>query len=112
MYYVYVFDCFDMMVGDIEELLNGDFVCVYEVMVCFDWKNCVGDFCKKMDGVSFCKYIIIVLNVNSDDDFVEFVDMICFLVFYGCDIVVVDIYDFVNVFVMELNVDELCWVVM
>lgn len=106
-HHVHASDRFDTTAGDIEELLNGDLVRAYEVTVRPDWKNRVGDFRKKMDGASLRKYTIIASNVNSDDDLAEPADMIRFLAPYGRDIAVVDIHDFVNVFAMELNADEL-----
>ena len=106
-HHVHASDRFDMTAGDIEELLNGDLVRAYEVTVRPDWKNRVGDFRKKMDGANLHKYTIIASNVNIDHDLAEPADMIRFLAPYGRDIAVVDIYDFLNVFAMELNADEL-----
>lgn len=104
---VHASDRFDTTAGDIEELLNGDLVRAYEVTVRTDWKNRVGDFRKKMDGANLAKYTIIASNVNRDDDLAEPADMIRFLAPYGRDMAVVDIFDFVNVFAMKLNSDEL-----
>jgi len=106
-HHVHASDRFDTTAGDIEEVLNGDLVRAYEVTVRPDWKNRFGDFRKKMDGANLRKYTIIASNVNSDDDLAEPADMIRFLTPYGRDIAVVDIHDFVNVFAMELNADEL-----
>lgn len=106
-HHVHASDRFDTTAGDIEELLNGDLVRAYEVTVRPDWKNRVGDFRKKMDGVRLRKYTIIASNVNRDEDLAEPADMIRFLAPYGRDIAVVDIQDFVNVFAMELHADEL-----
>ncbi len=106
-HHVHASDRFDTTAGDIEEMFNGDLVRAYEVTVRPDWKNRVGDFRKKMDGANLRKYTIIASNVNRDDDLAEPADMIRFLAPYGRDIAVVDIYDFANVFAMELTADEL-----
>lgn len=106
-HHVHASDRFDATAGDIEELLNGDLVRAYEVTVRSDWKDRVGNFRKKMDGANLRKYTIIASYVNSDDDLAEPADVIRFLAPHGRDIAVVDIYEFVNVFAMELNADEL-----
>lgn len=106
-HHVHASDHFDATAGDIEELLNGDLVRAFEVTVRPDWKNRVGDFRKKMDSANLRKYTIVASNVNSDENLAEPADMIRFLAPYGRDIAVVDIHDFVNVFAMELNADEL-----
>ena len=106
-HHVHASDKFDTTAGDIEEFLAGDLVRAYEVTVRPDWKNRVGDFRKKMDGVNLRKYTIIASGVKRDDDLAEPADMIRFLKPYGRDIAVVDIHDFVDVFAMELSADEL-----
>ncbi|MGJ3628508.1 hypothetical protein AB5I41_19060 [Sphingomonas sp. MMS24-JH45] len=106
-HHVHASDRFDTTAGDIRGTVERRPCARLRSDGSPDWKNRVGDFRKKMDGASLRKYTIIASNVNSDDDLAEPADMIRFLAPYGRDIAVVDIHDFVNVFAMELNADEL-----
>ncbi len=106
-HHVHASDKFDTTAGDIEELHDGNLLRAYEVTVRPDWKNRVGDFRAKMDQAGLKKYTIIASNVGTDEDLAEPASLIRFLHPYGRDIAVVDIYDFVNVFAMELSAEEL-----
>ncbi|MFN3523137.1 MAG: hypothetical protein ACK4YQ_12890 [Phenylobacterium sp.] len=106
-HHVHASDKFDTTAGDIEEFRDGELVRAYEVTVRPDWKNRVGDFKKKMDGVGLSKYTIIASNVRDDDDLAAPAEMIKFLLPYERDIAVVDIHEFLDVFAMELTASEL-----
>lgn len=106
-HHVHASDKFDATAGDIEEFRDGNLLRAYEVTVRPDWKNRVGDFRAKMDQAGLKKYTIIASDVSSDEELAEPASMIRFLQPYGRDIAVVDIYDFVDVFAMELTADEL-----
>lgn len=100
-------DTFDETAGDIEEFRAGELNAAYEVTVRPDWKNRLSDFRAKMDQYCLFKYVIIASDVNSDDELSSSEELLRFIEPTGRDIAIVDITDFVTVFLAELSALEI-----
>ncbi|MEF2231930.1 MAG: hypothetical protein V3571_13445 [Pseudodesulfovibrio sp.] len=100
-------DTFDETAGDIEEFHAGELNAAYEVTVRPDWKNRISDFRAKMDNYGLTKYVIIASDVNSDDKLSSPEELLRFVEPIGRDIAIVDIIDFVAVFLAELSAKEI-----
>jgi len=100
-------DTFDRTAGDIEEFRTGELAAAYEVTVRPDWKNRVSDFLAKMDRYGLSKYVIIASDVNCDDRLSSPQALLSFVEPTGRDIAIVDLDDFVAVFLAELSAGEI-----
>lgn len=93
--------------GDIEEHHRDTLIRAYEVTVRDDWKNRISSFKAKMDEYGLQKYVIIASDINGDPDWGEPANLITNVEKHGRDLAVIDILDFVHVFIAELTSDEL-----
>lgn len=93
--------------GDIEEKRDDELLRAYEVTVRDDWRNRLSGFGAKMDRFGLRKYVIVASNVRGDPEWGAPASLLVRLEPYGRDIAVVDIHDFVNVFLSELTAEEL-----
>ena len=104
---VHAADKYDKSAGDIEEYRDDNLVQAYEVTVRDDWKNRIHNFTTKMAEYGLSKYIIIASDVRKDDIWGVPAKAIIEIEQIKHNIAVVDIHEFVNVFLMELNSDEI-----
>jgi len=100
-------DKYDGTAGDIEEFRAENLVSAYEVTVRPDWKSRIYDFTDKMERHNLSRYVIIASNIRDDEVWGKPATSIIELNSYSKDIAVIDILDFVNVFLAELNNNEI-----
>jgi hypothetical protein len=104
-------DKFDGTFGDIEEYFNKRLVAAYEITVRPDWRNRIEGFKNKMINSGLNKYVLIAGDVASDSSTNTAESLLKFTENVGFDLAVVDIYEFVRVFVGDMTSVQLILVI-
>lgn len=100
-------DKYDSAVGDIEEYYNGKLIAAYEVTVRPDWRNRIEGFRDKMYHNNLNKYVIIAGDIASNDSTNTVDSLLNFTERLGFDLAIVDLYEFIRVFVGDKTADQL-----